>query len=110
MKITRFIHFAILWASRWTPGLSISRILTREWAAVPGGKPCRDQTPAPGGPYSVVVGRCLVLASCLLIMTTLAERSPVAPVPEELRITSVCFDVIHHRCLHVLALPQALLT
>ena len=104
------MNFAISQISLWTPTLSILRFFTEEGAAVPGGRPCRDQTPAPGGSYSVVVGRCLVLTSGLLIMTTLAESSPVAPVPEELRITSVCFDVIHHRCLHVLALPQALLT
>ena len=52
-KSTRFMNFAILWKPSRTPGLSISRILTREGAAVPGGMACRDQTPAPPvGPIS----------------------------------------------------------
>ena len=47
-KSTCFMNFAILWKPCRTPGLSISRILTEEGAAVPGARACRDQTPAPG--------------------------------------------------------------
>ena len=38
-KSTCFMNFAILWKPCRTPGLSISRILTEEGAAVPGGDP-----------------------------------------------------------------------
>ena len=59
-KSTRFMNFAILWKPSRTPGLSISRILTREGAAVPGGRACRDQTPAPRWVRSVVIGWRLI--------------------------------------------------
>ena len=43
------MNFAISRSPRWTPGLSISRILTREGAAVPVALHCREVTPAPSG-------------------------------------------------------------
>ena len=48
-KHTGFFHFAGFAAGPLTPGLLISRILTREGAAVPGEKPRRDLTPPPVG-------------------------------------------------------------
>ena len=59
---------------------------------------------------SVVVSRCLILSSGLLIVTSFAERTPIAPVPEELLIPTVRNHMIDHRCLHVFALPHTLLT
>ncbi len=44
-KHTGFFYFAGLATGPLTPGLTISRILTREGAAVPGEKPRRDLTP-----------------------------------------------------------------
>ena len=149
------MNFAISRSSRWTPGLSISRILTREGAAVPGGRNCRDLTPAPrvdqifnicysglagiadlvmlhrwagatalhgvlsanGGtgadlPFlcSVVVNRCLILSPGFLIVAALAQRPPVAAVPEQFLIPTVRDHMIHHGCLHILALLHTLLT
>ena len=48
-KHTGFFYFAGFAAGHLTPGLTISRILTREGAAVPGEKPRRDLTPPPVG-------------------------------------------------------------
>ena len=48
-KHTGFFYFAGFAAGPLTPGLTISRILTREGAAVPGEKPRRDLTPPPVG-------------------------------------------------------------
>jgi hypothetical protein len=42
-----------------------------------------------------------VLASGLLVVTTLAKAAPVASIPEERRISPVRNDVIHHRCFDV---------
>ena len=109
-KSTRFMNFAILWKPSRTPGLSISRILTREGAAVPGGRACRDQTPAPRWVRSVVIGWRLILTSGLLVVAALAQRTPVAAVPEQLLITTVRDHMIHDRCLHVFALLHTLLT
>ena len=48
-KHTGSFYFAGFAAGPLTPGLLISRILTREGAAVPGEKPRRDLTPPPVG-------------------------------------------------------------
>ena len=48
-KHTVSFYFAGFAAGPLTPGLTISRILTREGAAVPGEKPHRDLTPPPVG-------------------------------------------------------------
>ena len=108
-KHTGFFYFAGLATGPLTPGLTISRILTREGAAVPGEKPRRDLTPPPGWPASVVVHRRLIFAPCLLVMAALAKGTPVAPVPEQSLIPSVCDDVINDRGLGVLAALHALL-
>ena len=44
----------------------------------------------------------------LLVVMLLAERLPVAPVPEELQIPSVRDDMIHHRGFHELSFLPAL--
>ncbi len=108
-KHTGFFHFAGFAAGPLTPGLTISRILTREGAAVPEEKPRRDLTPPPGWPASVVVHRRLIFAPCLLVMAALAESTPVAPVPEQSFITSVRDDVVNDRGLGILAALHALL-
>ena len=78
-----------------------------------GGGPCgkarRDLTPPPGWPPSVVVHRRLIFTPCLLVMAALAKGTPVAPVPEQSLIPSVCDDVINDRGLGVLAALHALL-
>lgn len=56
-----------------------------------------------------MVGRRLVLAPRLLVVAALAQRSPVAAVPEETLVASVGDDMVHHCGLHVLALLHALL-
>ena len=43
-------------------------------------------------------------------MASLAQRLPVRSVPEELRVSSVRYDVIHNRCRSCNTLLQALLT
>ena len=108
-KHTGFFYFAGLATGPLTPGLTISRILTREGAAVPEEKPRRDLTPPPGWPASVVVHRRLILAPCLLIMAALAKGTPVAPVPEQSLITTMRDDVVNDRGLSVLAALHALL-
>ena len=108
-KHTVSFYFAGFAAGPLTPGLTISRILTREGAAVPGEKPRRDLTPPPGWPASVVVHRRLILAPCLLVMAALAKGTPVAPLPEQSLITSVRDDVVNDRGLGVLAALHALL-
>ena len=104
------MNFAISRAGCWTPGLSISRILTREGAAVPVALHCREVTPAPPpARRSVMVGWSLVLAPRLLVVAALAQRSPVAAVPEESRVASVRNDMVHHCGLCVLASLHTLL-
>ena len=89
----------------WTPALAISRILTREGAAVPAANPFRDFIPPHPvkihAPESIVIRRSLVLVSCFLIMASLAERLPVRSVPEEFLISPVRNDVIYNRSLHI---------
>lgn len=55
VRISDEMSFVAVWGRR-SPGVSISRIFTREGAAVPGGRACRDQTPAPGGGSGQSVG------------------------------------------------------
>ena len=43
-------------------------------------------------------------------MAPLAERTPVAPVPEQLPVTTVGYDMIHYRGFRVPAVLPALLT
>ena len=64
--------------------------------------------PRPRSSSSVVIGWCLILSSGLAVMASLAQRTPVAAVPEESLVASVGNDVVHHRSLHVLALLHAL--
>jgi hypothetical protein len=45
--------------------------------------------------YSVGIFRSAVLSSSFLIVTRLAQRLPVTPVPEQRPVTTVRFDVIH---------------
>ena len=51
-----------------------------------------------------------VLSSCLLIMTPLAKRLPVSPIPEQCLVATVRNDVVDDRCLYVVAVSFALLT
>ena len=55
----------------------------------------------------IVVRWCPVLSPSLPVMTPFAQCLPVTPVPEELLITTVWNDVIHHRGFHV---PAVFLT
>ena len=52
--------------------------------------------------------RCLVLSPCFHTVVTMAKGLPVAPVPEELLITTVRNDVIHVRRLNVPSFLHAL--
>lgn len=74
----------------------------------PWGKSSQRSDPGPG-PSLIMISWCLIFTASLLIMTPLAEGSPVAPVPEELLVTSVGNDVVHHRSLDVLTLFHTLL-
>ena len=56
---------------------------------------------------SIAVCWHLILASGFLVMAGLAERLPVAPVPEEVPITPVRNDVVDHGRLDVAALLSA---
>lgn len=47
---------------------------------------------------SVGVSRVDVLGQCLSVVALFAESLPVVLVPEQLLITTVRNDVIHHRC------------
>jgi hypothetical protein len=47
-----------------------------------------------------------ILISRLLVVALLAQRLPVAPIPEELRVSSVRNDVIHNGCRRCNAFPQ----
>ena len=44
--------------------------------------------------------RCLVLSPRFYTVVTMAKGLPVAPVPEELLVTTMRNDVIDIRCLH----------
>ena len=46
---------------------------------------------------SVVVSRCLILSSGLLIVTSFAERTPIAPVPEKLLVSAMRNDMVNDR-------------
>ena len=59
---------------------------------------------------SVMIGWMAIFPSGLLVVTTLAKAAPVAPIPEEHRISPVRFDVIHDRCFDVPSFLQAFLT
>ena len=63
---------------------------------------------APPGRKSVVIYRVLIFVARLHVMMMLAERLPVVRVPEELGVTTVRSDVIHDRCLDVLAFALTL--
>ena len=52
--------------------------------------------------------RRLVLSPRLHAVVTVAQRLPVAPVPEQLHVTPVGLYVIHVRCLHVSSFLHAL--
>lgn len=43
----------------------------------------------------VVVGRCVIFSPGLDAVVTVAERLPVAPVPEQRPVATVWFDLIH---------------
>ena len=55
-----------------------------------------------------MIFRCLILIPCLDGMMAVAERLPVALIPEELLVSSVRNDVVHVGCLDVLAFLHAL--
>ena len=55
-----------------------------------------------------MIFRCLILIPCLDGMMAVAERLPVALIPEELLVPSVRNDVVHVCCLDVLAFLHAL--
>jgi hypothetical protein len=57
-----------------------------------------------------VIGRVVVFSSRLDAVVLVAERLPVALVPEELAVSSVRYDVVHVGGLDVLAFLQALHT
>ena len=54
--------------------------------------------------------RCLVLSPRFHTVVTMAKGLPVAPVPEQLLVTTVGNDVIHVRRLNVPAFPHTLHT
>lgn len=54
--------------------------------------------------------RCLVLSPRFHTVVTMAKGLPVAPVPEELLVTTMRNDVIDVRCLHELSFLHALHT
>ena len=59
--------------------------------------------PAPGGAHSegsVPIRRIDVLRQCLSVVAPLAKSLPVALVPEQLLVTTVRYDVIHHCLLY----------
>lgn len=55
-----------------------------------------------------MIFRCLILIPCLDGVMAVAERLPVALIPEELLVSSVRNDVVHVCCLDVLAFFHAL--
>lgn len=59
---------------------------------------------------SVLVLRCVILVACLDAVVTVAERLPVAFVPEENLVSAVWSDVIHIGRLDVASSLQALNT
>lgn len=75
------------------------------------GLPWRFDRPlgcAPCVKASIVIGGRPVFRAGLPVVTGFAQRLPVFLIPEKLRIAAVGCDVIHHRCLHIPALPRAL--
>ena len=54
--------------------------------------------------------RCLVLSPRFHTVVTMAKGLPVAPIPEELFVTTMRNDVIDVRCLHELSILHALHT
>ena len=61
-------------------------------------------------PFSVVVGRCVVVRPGLHAVVTVAERLPVALIPEQRPVTSVRNDVVYVSRLDVPAFLHALHT
>ena len=55
-----------------------------------------------------MVHRVLIFVAGLDVVMMLAQWLPVLRVPEKLRITTVRKDVVHDRCLDVLAFALAL--
>ena len=51
-----------------------------------------------------------ILPSGFFIVTPLAQCSPIAPVPEQVRITTVRNAMIDNHCLRIFSMLQALLT
>ena len=58
--------------------------------------------------FSVSIHRVDVLRQRLLIVAGFTKTLPVAPIPEQLWVTSVWYDVVHHSGLCVSVLPHAL--
>lgn len=87
-----------------TPGPQILRFCVREGPPVFISLHHSEVNPAPGGAHSkgsVPISRVDVLRQCLSVVTLLAKTLPVALVPEQFLVTTVRYDVIHHRSLSV---------
>ena len=57
----------------------------------------------------LLIYRSLILAPCLSVMAALAQRTPVAPVPEQVLITAMRNDVVDDGSSGVLAVLHAFL-
>lgn len=107
----RVIHMYLLLYSYIDPGPAISRFCTQEGAAVPRRHLVEiDTRPSPSGDFleSIMILRCLIFIPRLLIVAMLAECLPVALVPEQFRISSVRFDVVHDCCLGISSFLQTM--
>ena len=56
-----------------------------------------------------MIGRSGILTTGLPVMASFAQRTPVAPIPEQFLITTVWDDVIHHSGFRVALVLPALL-
>ena len=92
-----FLGYASSVSRALDPPLRILRFLARKGAAVPGDFTV-EKCPRPQG--SVMILRRLVLSSRLHAVMAMTQGLPVAPVPEELLVTTMRNDVIDIRCLH----------
>jgi hypothetical protein len=92
------------------PRLPISRTRTRRGPSVSCASGFWDFSLPHPVTISVVICRIVIFSPRLFVMALLAQRLPVASIPEELRITSVWNDVVHNGSRSRNAFLQTLLT
>ena len=76
---------------------------------VPPWSACTESVPQRGGLLEMV-RRSAIFQASLLVVVGLAQRLPIAPIPEQISVSTVRYDVINHRRFHIPSLRQALNT